>query len=169
MDTTSAPTLPALVQLYPLLRRITERKGQFVSCLWIHSLKSRKGVSALVTKEVRTTVRSGIIYDNRESVQLARTVGSRQGESLPPVNAGLPWGEWLAFPYVIGHKGAHYVRLYPVLRSDGAPRKCKVIYRENGARITRERAQSLCLASEFGETTDVTCYTLRLSALRRVR
>lgn len=157
--------LAALSAVYPPLRKIVDRQsGAFVSCLWVRTLKTRKDVSAVVTKEVRTTVRAGLSYDNRASVQSARESGE-----LPERNAGLPWGEWLAFPYVIAHKGVHYVRLYPVLRPDGSARSCKVIYRCNGERISREQAQALCLASEFGETTDVTCYTLRLSALRRVR
>jgi len=154
----------ALCGMFPLLRKVFARAGHFVSVLWVRPMKTRKGIDAIVTKEVRTTVRVGLAYDNRASVQTARASGE-----LPSANAGLPWGQWEVFPYVISHNGGFYVRLYPVLRSDGSPRRCKVVYRENGQRITRERAQALCLASEFSETSDVTCYTLRAQTLQRVR
>lgn len=157
-------TLENVQREFPLLARIMARKGQFVSVLWFRQLKARKGMDSIVTKEVRTTVRAGLDYDKRDAVQSARETGE-----LPAVNSGLPWGEWLVFPYVIAHRGAFYVRLYPVLRADGSPRKCKVIYRENGRICSRERAQTVCLASEFSETSAVTCYTLRLENLVRVR
>ena len=132
--------------------------------LWVRPLKTRKEhASATVTKEVRTVVRAGVSYDAREAVKEARESGA-----LPSVNNGLPWGEWSAFPLLISHKGQTYVRLYPVAVND-VSRAPRVVYRENGVRITRERAQALCLASEFGETTEVTCYTLKAENLRRVR
>ena len=149
--------------MFPVTRRLFSRQGQFSGVLWRRILKCRKGVSSLVTKEVRTCVRAGIDYDKRQAVQEARAEGA-----LPSVNAGLPWGEWFAFPYVITHKGAYYLRLYPVNVGDKS-RAPRVVYRENGAVSTRERAKELCLASEFGETTEGTCYTLKAESLVRVR
>lgn len=155
----------ALCGLYPVLKRVFARTGQFVSVLWQRPLKTRKGIDCVVTKEVRGTVRVGLSYDSRGAVQDARETGQ-----LPSANAGLPWGNWLVFPYVIEHKGAHYVRLYPVAKADGSPRALKVRYRVNGRSVDRETAQSLCLASEFSKVdSDVGCMSLRATSLKRAR
>ncbi len=159
-STSASQTLAALCQSLPLLGRILAKRGQFTGCLWVRTLKTRKGVTVTVTKETRATVRVGLDYDSRAKVQDARADGE-----LPAVNAGLPWGQWLAFPYVIAHKGNHYVRLYPV---EG--RYPKVIYRVNGQTVSKAEAETLCLASEFGEVrADIGCFTLGLHNLVRVR
>lgn len=121
-------------------------------------MRTRAGVSATVTKEVRATVRAGISHDARQAVREARESGA-----APAENAGLPWGIWSAFPYVISHKGEDYVRLYPVPNS-----RPRVRYRVNGAVATREQVESLCIASEFRESSACDCYTLNLRNLRRV-
>lgn len=152
--------LLALCDTFPLLSRILAKTGQFTGCLWVRTLKTRKGVVGVVTKETRATVRAGLSYDNRAKVQDARADGT-----LPESNAGLPWGEWLAAPYVIQHNGKHYVRLYPV---EG--RHPRVVYRLDGQRITQDQARELCLASEFGKVNEaIGCMTLGLANLRRVR
>lgn len=159
METTNA-TLAALCQSMPLLSRILAKRGQFTGALWTRTLKTRKGVSHVVTKETRATVRAGLDYDARAKVQDAREDGT-----LPATNAGLPWGEWLAFPYVITHKGNHYVRLYPV--EGRAPR---VVYRIDGKLASKLDAMELCLASEFSSVrADIGCFTLGLANLRRIR
>lgn len=167
MQTNSHATAGALLALcdtFPLLSRILAKTGQFTGCLWVRTLKTRKGVTDTVTKETRATVRAGISYDARAKVQDAREEGV-----LPAVNAGLPWGQWLAEPYVIQHvkDGAlcHYVRLYPV---EG--RTPRVVYRLNGRRISQDLARELCLASDFSKVdAAIGCMTLGLANLRRVR
>ncbi len=157
---TASVTLASLCQSLPLLGRIFAKRGQFTGCLWVRTLKTRKGVLAVVTKETRATVRIGLDYDSRAKVIEARADGV-----LPESNAGLPWGQWLAFPYVIEHKGKLYVRLYPV---EG--RFPKVIYRIDGKTASKSEVEPLCLASEFGEVrADIGCFTLGLSNLVRVR
>lgn len=153
--------LTAVCGLFPIVRKVTNAlPGQFIGALWTRQLKTLKGVSAIITKETRATVRAGINHDARAKVQDAR----EQGE-LPAVNSGLPWGQWLAFPYVITHKGEFYLRLYPV--ENRFPR---VIYRANGHVINKADAQMLCLASEFKEhDTAIGCFTLKLKSLQRVR
>lgn len=150
----STDSLPSLV------RRILSRAGQFTGFLWTRNLKTRKGVSDIITKTVRCVGRVGLSYEKRASVQDARASGE-----LPATNAGLPWGQWLLFPYLIEHKGNLYVRIYPV-----PGRAPKVIYKLNGRIVRRSEIEALCLASEFGEVReDIGCMTLNAQALRVVR
>lgn len=143
-----------------LIRRVLSKAGQFTGFLWTRPMKTRKGVSAVITKTVRCVGRVGLSYDNRAAVQDARASGE-----LPATNAGLPWGQWLLFPYLIEHKGNLYVRIYPV--PGRAPR---VIYKLDGKIVTKAQIESLCLASEFGEVReDIGCMTLKADALRVVR
>lgn len=135
--------------------------GNFVALLWTRTLKTRKGIVGEVTKTVTTVARVGIAHDNRAAVQEARDNGE-----LPAVNGGLPWGQWLLFPYLIGHKGRTYARIYPIKRN----RALRVTYRLNGKLIDRKTAQDLCLASEFSKVNDeVGCITLGVDNLRRVK
>ncbi len=165
LPSSASASLASACDAFPILKKLIPRAdGRFVGVLWVRPLKTRKEFNgATVTKEVRTVVRAGINHEMREAVKEARESGD-----LPSVNNGLPWGQWSAFPLLITHKGQTYVRLYPVAVND-VSRAPRVIYRENGVRITRERAQALCLASEFSETTEVTCYTLKAENLRRVK
>lgn len=162
--------LNAVCGLFPVLRKVIgAQAGSFLGVSWVREVKTRKGVDSIVTKSVRTVVRTGISYDSREVVQTARANGD-----APSENAGLPWGNWLSFPYVISHvrKGDtavnYYVRLYPVRDASGNARACKVVYRENGKRIDSQRARELCLASEFSDSRPTDCYTLSLANLKRV-
>jgi hypothetical protein len=151
MTTDSLPTL---------IRRVLARAGQFTGFLWVRPMKTRKGVSSVVTKTVRCVGRVGLDYSNRVAVQEARESGE-----LPSTPQPLPWGAWLLFPYLITHKDALYVRIYPV-----KGRVPKVIYKIDGQIATKAQAQALCLASEFGEVReDIGCMTLRAEALRVVR
>lgn len=151
MTTDSLPTL---------IRKVLAKAGQFTGFLWTRSMKTRKGITAQVTKTVRCVGRVGLSYDNRVAVQAARKSGE-----LPATPQPLPWGTWLLFPYLISHKDSLYVRIYPV-----PGRAPKVIYRIDGKLATKAQAQALCLASEFGEVKeDIGCMTLRAEALRVVR
>lgn len=138
------------------LNQILERKGQFAGFLWDRPLKTRKGVSSVVTKEVYCVGRLGINNDNRAAVQEAREDGR-----LPSENQGLPWGKWFIFPFVIEHKGGFYIRIVPV--SGAIP---KVTYRCNGQVISKEEAIALCLASEFKSLDqEIGCMTIKVENL----
>jgi hypothetical protein len=154
----TAPVLPEVAN------RLLGLKGHFVGVSWNRPMKTRKGVDANVSKSVRTTVQVGVNYDNREVVRDARANGE-----APASNAGLPWGEWEMFPYVIAHKGKRYVRLYPVRDGNGNPRSCKVVYRINGNSASRADVEALCPASEFSSGSPTECYTLAVDNLRTVR
>lgn len=145
-----------------VLNRTLKRKGQIAGLLWERPLKVRKGVASRITKEVRCVARLGIEYDAQRAVQDARADGE-----LPPVNAGLPWGQWAQYPYLIEHGDNLFIRLYPV-----AGRVPRVRYLLNDPEgnfpVDKAYAETLCLASEFREHTGG-CLTLNVSHLRRLR
>ena len=82
-------------------------KGQNVRVKWVRPVKVKKG-QTVYFKETSGKFAAGIDYENMVKVQQGRDNGE-----LPSENAGLPWGHWMDFPYLIGHKGKTYVRLYP--------------------------------------------------------
>lgn len=142
------------------LETFLSRKGQFAGLIWSRPLKTRKEFAGLsVTKSVRCVAQVGVNYDNRASVQAARESGA-----APAENAGLPWGQWKIFPFVITHKGADYLRIYPV-----ANRAPKVIYRIDGAIVSKEDARKVCLASEFSESAAHACFTVNAASVLAVR
>ena len=148
----------------PLTAKLLNAKGQFVGALWSRPMKVKAGVASLVTKTVLTTVQVGVDYDNRQVVKDARASGE-----APKENAGLPWGVWENFPHTITHKGARYVRLYPVKDSEGKPRACKIVYRINGERATKAQVEAICPKSEFSKGGATECYTLNENNLRAVK
>ena len=143
-----------------LIRKVLSKTGQFAGFLWVRPVKTRKGVNAEVVKIVRCVGRLGVDYSKRKEV-----IAARESGELPSTPQPLPWGAWLLFPYLITHKDALYVRIYPV---EG--RMPKVIYKIDGRIASKAEAQALCLASEFGEVNDrIGCMTLRAESLRVVR
>lgn len=72
-----------------------------------------------LTKESTATVMTGVEYQGL-AVNNDRETGA------------LPWGEWLMYPYIIGHKGSEYARLYTV---DGTIR---TTYKVDGKIVRRE-------------------------------
>jgi hypothetical protein len=103
-------------------------KGQFIRVAY-ETVKAaaaaHRGVT--LTKRVSMVARAGVNYANLSSVREGIAAGER-GEVQP-----LPWGEWVAFPYVIAHKGQTYFRLYPVAGSVPT-----VAYMVNGETVSRE-------------------------------
>ncbi len=157
------PTISAKAQ--SAINLALSRKGQFAGFLWNRPMKTRKGISSLVTKEVRCVARVGIDYDKQ-----AKVLEGRANGELPEVNNGLPWGQWKQFPYLIEHTNKTgeenlYLRIYPLSNS-----KPKVIYRINGQIARKEEIEGLCLASEFKEDNgDRTCITLNVNNLQRMK
>ncbi len=121
-------------------------KGAFARAVWVRTLKTRKGVAAIVTKRTEGVVRVGIDYDKVGDVQEGRENGS-----LPAENAGLPWGQWEVFPLSILHKEARYFRFYFATGENGKRERLKVAYFIDGQPIERDalQAMGICLASEF--------------------
>lgn len=135
---------------------LAERKGQNMRAQWKRSMKTRKGVMHKVEKLTACVVRAGMDYDNLKTVQEARESGA-----LPAENAGLPWGRWLTFPFLIEHKGVHYVRMYPP-SLDIAP---EAVYLKDGEIVSKEDIAPLCLASEFPQGEPPKCFTIKANDL----
>ena len=141
------------------LELILSRKGQVVTFVTERPMKTRKGMEA-ITKRSEFQARVGVNYDNIQAVK-----DKRQNGELPAENAGLPWGQWHTFPYVISHKEDFYVRC-TVLRNDFHR---AATYVQNGVEISKEQAQAQCLASEFSDKGDNEVFTIKLSSVRSVK
>lgn len=95
------------------LELVQDKKGQFIKLSWRRNVKTAACNNHItLEKKTITTVRTGINYDNIGVVQEMRANGM-----LPAQNAGLPFGEWAVFPYVINYKGVDYARIYPAQNS----------------------------------------------------
>lgn len=86
---------------------------------------AHKGV--VLTKEVRVVCRAGVNFANLRSVKDGIAAGTRGSVE------GLPWGEWVCFPYTIAHDGQTYYRLYP-----SPANRPSVRYLVNGVEVTRD-------------------------------
>lgn len=92
-----------------LIESIKTCKGQFIRASYKTTVKTAaKHKDVTIIKTVEGVFKTGIDYSNLSAVKEGIASGER-GEVQ-----GLAWGEWLEFPWVIGHKGAEYLRLYPV-------------------------------------------------------
>lgn len=125
---------------------ISTRKGANLRAIFGKDMKTRKGVENKVEKITSIVVRGGIDYDNQAVVKEGRGDGT-----LPQENAGLPWGDWVEFPYHIQHKGTDYVRFYS---ASGLAFEPKVEYYLDGIQVDKATIQPLCLASEFPNRTE---------------
>lgn len=141
------------------LQTLMSRKGQIVTLVTERDCKVRKGMDP-VRKHSEFQCRVGVNYDNIQAVKDKRADGT-----LPAENAGLPWGQWVEFPYVIEHKGEYYVRC-TVLRNNF--RKAPT-YSVHGNEITKEQAQIMCLASEFREGDDNDVFNVKVSSILEVK
>lgn len=137
----------------------TAPKGANIVLEWTRDAKTRKGTAGKVEKHVRMVGRIGVEYDNLNDVQEKRESGE-----LPPVNQGLPWGEWEEYPFLIAHKGKHYLRMYKGTSVVHVP---KVEWRLNGQPVPREMVEPFLLASETAEK-EGDCFTCSVENLERV-
>jgi len=143
------------------LETLMSRRGQIVTVKTIRAVKMRKGQPA-VNKASEFQCRVGVTYDNIQAVQDGRADGT-----LPAQNAGLPWGEWIEFPYTIGHKGETYVRC-TLLKNNF--RRAPVFTLMDGTEIARADVMPLALASEFKEKDeDSVVFNIKLSSILDVK
>lgn len=158
---TIAPATPshATVDLPVGVHRLMSLKGQFASLRTVRPIKVRKG-KAEILKDSTFTCRVGVNYDNIAAVKEGRADGS-----LPAENAGLPWGEWLVFPYVIAHKGNHYFRCTSVHNDNAIP---KVRYLRNGVEISKDEAKVDGLASEFYDKDETEVFTVKVESITEI-
>ena len=151
-------TLPTAQQTF--LEHLLSRKGQIVTVKTQRPLKVRKGQPE-ATKTSEFQCRVGVNYDNIATVKEGRANGE-----LPAQNAGLPWGEWAVFPYVIAHKDQLYVRCTML---DNAFRRSPVFALADGTVLTKAEAQAMSLASEFKEGDNSTVFNIKLSSILEVK
>ena len=89
---------------------VSANKGTNINLCWKRPVKCKKN-SPKIEKEVCSSGRLGVKYDNIGAVQAKRASGE-----LPAQNAGLPdWQEWQMYPYLLAHKtsGQVYLRMTP--------------------------------------------------------
>lgn len=145
-------TNPAPIVTNPLAFLLS-RKGQIVTIHARRAMKTRAKVASVVEKESIFQAQVGVDYDNKKSV-----IEKRENGDLPSENQGLPWGEWLQFPYVISHKGKLYFR-FSTVRNNFVP---TVRYWIDGKQAEKSEVETLCLGSEFAEKQDRDCFTFHL-------
>lgn len=117
-----------------VINNILSSKGQFVRAIWKSEPKPAAAHKAIkLEKRTSAIVRSGINFSNLSAVKVGIDEGTR-GEVQE-----LPWGEWKVgdngvslFPYVITHKDADYLRLYP------SDTKASTSYFVNGEAVEKE-------------------------------
>jgi hypothetical protein len=136
-------------------------KGQNVRVKWVRAVKVKKG-QTVYFKETSGKFSAGIDYENMVKVQQGRDNGE-----LPSENASLPWGHWMDFPYLIGHKGKTYVRLYPPSENRSIKENVKKsipkvrFLTADGVEVSPEVVKAVALASEFPkEKTEALCFTV---------
>lgn len=142
-----------------MLDTLLSRKGQIVTMLTERDCRVRKNQEP-VRKRSEFQCRVGVNYDNIKTVIEGRANGEKPAE-----NAGLPWGEWALFPYVITHKGEYYIRCTTL---NNAYRKAPV-YTRNGVEISKDEAKVACLASEFSDAEQGEVFNIKVSSLLEVR
>lgn len=151
--------IPAVFAKLNPIEYLMGRKGQIVTITAIRSMKTRKGVLGEILKRSTFQAQVGINYDNKATVKEKRESGE-----LPAENAGLPWGKWETYPYVIEHNGKRYFRFYTV-KNDF---QRKVSYFLNGAEVAKETIESLCLSSEFREKENLDTFTFPLDGIESI-
>lgn len=133
-------------------KKIKERqKGVFTAMVWERPCKTKKAFNnEIIVKRSEGVVRFGIEYDNMKAVQQKRNEGI-----LPEKNAGLQWGEWLEYPYIITHKGNKYLRC-----ATSQNNKIKTTYYKNGVKVPFEDVENMLLASEKKKTDELDVFTV---------
>jgi hypothetical protein len=119
-----------VTSIHKYLEAVQGRKGQFISAKWQSQVKTAAAHKHLeVVKISHAVVRTGIDYAN-----LRQNEDHETGE--------LPWGEWSNAPWIIEHRGEHYLRLY--IAEDASVNSS---YLMNGEPTTRETVQELLTPS----------------------
>jgi len=151
----SPTTFTADPVLQQHLTQLMSLRGQIATVKTQRRMKTRKEQPEII-KHSEFQCLVGVDYETLQSVIDGRADGTK-----PATNQGLPWGEWVAFPYVIEHKGEFYFRC---TRADTGfyvtPR-----YTIGGVDITREEAQAKCLASEFRDGDESEVFNIRVSSI----
>lgn len=138
-----------------MLDKLMQRRGVIATITTTRLLKTRKDAPQ-VYKTSQFQCRVGVDYENMQS-----TIDGRANGTLPATNEGLPWGEWVEFPYLIGHKGELYFRCTKVNNNY----KPTVSFECNGKTIPESSAREYALASEFREGQENTVFTIKVASI----
>ena len=137
-----------------------KHNGTFFNCIWERPLKTRRGVSNVVTKEVVATVRKGIDRRNMKKY----TSGAAKFTSGP-----LVWGKWkkglegLVIEYTNAEgKTNHYARLYT---TNNTP---KVKYFIDGREVSRECIEALVPKSQLSSEDIIDCFTINIKNIKEI-
>lgn len=154
MTTSTIPTnvTHTIEKLPENIGKLLAIKGQIVTLLTEKTCKTRKSVTDIISKSSRFQCRLGVNYDAMKAV-----IEKRESGELPKENAGLSWGQWLIFPYIITHNECYYFRCSTV-NNNYIP---EVHYFKNGIEITKDEAKAMCLASEFYEK-EGDCFNIKV-------
>ncbi len=140
-----------------IIATLQNKKGQHVPVTWARQAKTRKDCPFIVGKRTTAHVRAGINFANLASVKQGIESGER-GEVQP-----LPWGEWVKFPFIIGHKGNDYVRLYPASFDNLVP---VVEWTRDGVPCHKSDVAAYLLASELRDSDDQPeCFTVKAESI----
>jgi hypothetical protein len=143
-----------------VLEKIINAKGRFVKAAWKSNPKPAAAYKSSVVLEKHTVgvVQAGIEFQNLSAVKDAIAAGER-GEVQP-----LPWGQWSVYPYIIEHKEAEYIRLYP---SGGFGHVPKTTYYVNGDVVEKSKFAEYLTPSEAqkliggGDEDRPLCFTIK--------
>jgi hypothetical protein len=128
-----------------IIASLEDGKGRFIKAEWQSlpkSLAAHKG--RIIRKVSKAVVRTGVAFANLAVIKDAVEAGEREEVG------SLPWGEWAAFPYIIKHKGAEYVRL--TLEGGG---KVESRYEVDGAEVDAATFYGMLPKQSGGERPEV--------------
>lgn len=146
--------------LFPAkIRKLFDLKGQICTLRTMKDCKVRKGETPIVKDSV-FQCRIGITYDNIAAVQEKRELGI-----LPAENAGLPWGRWIIFNYLIEHKDEYYFRC-TMLHNVHSVHERRFL--RNGIEISVDEAKAACLASEFKDMSDNDVFCIKVNNIMEI-
>jgi hypothetical protein len=140
---------------------VSAQKGANISLCWRRKAKTKKSAAnLLIEKEVCTVGRVGVNYDN-----IKTTIEGRETGELPSQNAGLPWGQWQMYPFLIEHKGQVYLRMTRGTSDKVTP---YVQWYLNGAEVTYSQIEPYILASEKPKKSDNPVFNVKIEDMNYV-
>ena len=136
MQTASTATLT--LEATNLVAHLKDSNGTFRTVVFKSNPKPAAAFKGVNLEKITTmVVRTGINFSNLSSVKEGIASGER-GEVQ-----SLPWGSWLSFPFIIGHKGEEFVRL---TLCEG--KKPSTVFKVDDVVVTREVFNTFLTASD---------------------
>lgn len=157
-------TIQETIAAAKIMEKILNAKGRFVKAAWKSNPKPAAAhKNVLLEKRTVSVVQAGVEFQNLSAVKDAIASGER-GEVQE-----LPWGQWQVdsngksmYPYVIVHKDAEYIRLYP---SNGFNHTPKATYLVDGAEVDKATFATFLTPSEAKKLLDPEerplCFTIK--------